>query len=543
MFPPFDYFEHRRACQQKQLERSSRIANLPSEYHSPVSAQDRVILEKSVEELVHHVRKDIIQPIDILRSYGKVAIKAHQKTNCLTEVMIRPGAETWVKSDINSKGPLAGVPISLKDSVIVGGFDVSVGYSRNTSKPCEQDGALVRLLKDAGAVPYVKTNIPISLLSFESANDLWGRSTNPHNSKYSPGGSTGGESALLACGGSRIGIGSDVAGSVRAPAHFAGIYALRCSTGRWPKTGMRTSMPGQEGIPSVASPMARSLADLVYFTESIISMKPWTYDHSVHPIEWQADQQIRIKQKEKFRIALKAEGHELVWIDPPSPYEGLVIASSLLNSDGCKTFGSFFRTGEWNDPGARQMHFYMSIPRPLKYLYYLWVRYARRDSIWAGLLENFHKKSAFEQWKLVARREEYKARWHSWWQDEVKLDFLLTPPNATPAVPHGGMKDAVSSCGYTFLFNLLDYTSGVLPVTHVDKALDQLPVRFDFNKLNGVAKGAYKHYDANAMDGLPVGVQVVGQRLQEEKILTVMQRIEDALEKHGGKYEGLPLEP
>lgn len=72
--------------------------------------------------------------------------------------------------------------------------------------------------------------------------------------------------------------------------------------------------------------------------------------------------------------------------------------------------------------------------------------------------------------------------------------------------------------------------------------MDQLPARFDFNKLNGVAKGAYKHYDANAMHGLPVGVQVVGQRLQEEKILTAMQRVEDALEKHGGKYEGLPLE-
>lgn len=71
-------------------------------------------------------------------------------------------------------------------------------------------------------------------------------------------------------------------------------------------------MPGQEGIPSVASPMARTLPDLVYFTESIISMKPWTYDHSVHPIEWQVDQQIRTKQKEKFRIGLmKTDGMPL----------------------------------------------------------------------------------------------------------------------------------------------------------------------------------------------------------------------------------------
>ena len=87
----------------------------------------------------------------------------------------------------------------------------------------------------------------------------------------------------------------------------------------------------------------------------------------------------------------------------------------------------------------------------------------------------------------------------------------------------------------------LDYSCGIIPVTHVDKALDQLPATFRFKELNGVAKGAYKHYNADQMHGLPVAVQVVGQRLQEEKILAVMQRIEDALEKNGGKYELLEI--
>lgn len=150
----------------------------------------------------------------------------------------------------------------------------------------------------------MKTNLPISLLSFESTNDVWGRSTNPHNSKYSPGGSTGGEGALLAFGGGRIGIGSDVAGSVRVPAHFSGIYSLRCSTGRWPKSGVDTSMPGQEGIPSVFSPMARTLEDLIYFSKSIISMKPWNYDHSVHPIEWREVQEHDAREKKLLRIGV-----------------------------------------------------------------------------------------------------------------------------------------------------------------------------------------------------------------------------------------------
>ena len=96
----------------------------------------------------------------------------------------------------------------------------------------------------------------------------------------------------------------------------------------------------------------------------------------------------------------------------------------------------------------------MKIPRPLKYLYYLWVKHVLRDKVWAGLLENWTEKSAYEQWKWVSKREAYKASWHEWWQGQ-ELDFMLTPVNATPAVPHCGMKEAVSSCGYTFLFNLV----------------------------------------------------------------------------------------
>ncbi|KAL8786355.1 MAG: hypothetical protein Q9213_002852 [Squamulea squamosa] len=564
MITPFDYFEHRRACKQKQLERSNRIANLPSEYHKPVFSEDREILDKPIEQLVQNVHKQVIRPIDILRSYGKVAIKAHAKTNCLTEVMINPGAEKWIE-DINLKGPLAGIPISLKDSIIVGGFDTSVAYSRYTGKPYPQDGTMVRILKDAGAIPYIKTNCPITLLSFESTNDVWGRTTNPHNTKYSPGGSTGGESALLAYGGGRIGIGSDVAGSVRVPAHFAGIYSLRCSTGRWPKAGMDTSNPGQEGIPSVFSPMARTLPDLVYFTKSMIEMKPWEYDHSVHPIPWRADMYGNTKDQKTFRIGvmetdgvvvpspacaralstvtttLSSHGHTIIPLTPPSPSTALLLASSLLISDGCRTFLSFFRTGEWNDPGAAQLSFYASLPAPLRYIHYLWTQYVRRDSLWAELLRGIREKTVQEQWQLVAKREAYKAQWHRWWQEEAKVDVILCPPNATPAVPHGGMKDAVGSCGYTFMFNLLDYTAGVLPITYVDSELDALPADFDVSKLNGVARGAYKHYHAEKMHGLPVGVQVVGQRLQEEKVLAVMERVVEVLEKEGKGYKLLDI--
>ena len=78
-------------------------------------------------------------------------------------------------------------------------------------------------------------------------------------------------------------------------------------------------------------------------------------------------------------------------------------------------------------------------------------------------------------------------------------------------------------------------------MTKVDRILDQLPGAFDYTRLNGVAKGAYEHYDADKMHGLPVAVQVVGRRLEEEKVLAFMERVEQTMEKVGGRYEQLQL--
>jgi len=92
------------------------------------------------------------------------------------------------------------------------------------------------------------------------------------------------------------------------------------------------------------------------------------------------------------------------------------------------------------------------------------------------------------------------------------------------------------------MFNLLDYSSGIIPVTHVDPAKDALPSDFNIKKLNGVAQGAYKLYDAEKIAGLPVAVLVVGRRLEEEKVLAIMERVEDALDRHGGRYQLLEVD-
>jgi len=208
---------HTNACKYKQQERAARITALPPVYHEPLSAAETSILATPLDKLVANIKKQEVKPLDVLRAYGKEAIRAHAETNCLTEIMIED-AEKWA-ADADLKGPLAGIPgnctvtyktltvVSLKDTVNVKGYDSCIGYSAWVKKPALQDSGLLRCLKDAGAIPFVKTNVPTSLLSFESYNDVWGRTTNPHNKGYSPGGSTGGESALLAAGGSIIGVG------------------------------------------------------------------------------------------------------------------------------------------------------------------------------------------------------------------------------------------------------------------------------------------------------------------------------------------------
>ncbi|KAJ5605226.1 hypothetical protein N7510_010380 [Penicillium lagena] len=563
MLPPFDYFTYRQIRAQKQQQRRDRFANLPAPYHLHITKSDKAdILDKPIEELVHDIHTSTVHPINVLRAYGKVAKRAQERTNCITELLI-PEAETWLQSEINLKGPLAGIPVSLKDSVHVKGFDTTLGYSAKANQPLSEDGPMTKLLKDAGAVPYAKTALPITLLSFESANGLWGHCLNPHSPGYSPGGSTGGEAALLAQGG-RIGIGSDVAGSVRVPAAWSGIYSLRCSTGRWPKVGVSTSMAGQEGVPSVFSPMARTLNDLTYFTRAIVGMEPWKYDYTVHPISWREDltanaqgRPLRVGLMSSDGVvpptpaieravsttvaALTAAGHTIKEIAPPKgadPFTGLNLASQLLNADGCHHFNAPLRSFEPSDPGANQLSRVAHLPRPVRYLYYLYVRYIRRDKVLATLLRDFGPKSAAELWPLTAQRETFRATWHQWWDaQEQQFDFILCPVNATPALPHKAMHDAVSSCGYTFLWNLLDYSAGVLPVGHVDPIRDALvgPYKKTLRNLgcdNAIARGAWKHYDSRQMAGLPTAVQVVGRRWQEEQVLGYMAVVEKALEAY-----------
>lgn len=160
-------------------------------------------------------------------------------------------------------GPLDGVPFSVKDSIDVNGTRSTAGtLGRKQAAPAPRDATLVARLREAGAIPIAKTNLPDLLFSFETDNLIFGRTNNPYDLERSPGGSSGGESALIAACGSPLGLGSDALGSVRVPAAFCGIASIKPTSGRLPRTGHVPPAGGWIEALWQIGPMARYVEDL-----------------------------------------------------------------------------------------------------------------------------------------------------------------------------------------------------------------------------------------------------------------------------------------
>ena len=270
----------------KQEERASRIPKqwlLPStidkERHNVLSTPKECgILSGNELHLTEHfdassllsgLSSGLLRSVDVTTSFCKRAAISHQVTNCLTEIFFEDAIARAKELDEHlartgkTVGPLHGLPISLKDTFKVKGYDASIGVAALCFNPATQDSALVGLLRSLGAVLYCKTNIPQTLASLDSHNNVFGRTMNPMNRKLTAGGSTGGEGALVAMRGSVLGIGTDIGGSIRVPAMCDGIYGVKPSHGRVPYAGQEGGgggIPGGNkiGMEATAGPIATS---------------------------------------------------------------------------------------------------------------------------------------------------------------------------------------------------------------------------------------------------------------------------------------------
>src|SRR3984885_1181602 len=203
---------------------------------------------------------------------GEVALKAADAA----DKAVASGAEI---------GPLHGVPFSIKDALDTAGVLTQCGSKLLAGNIPDKDATAVARFKAAGGIPLMKTNLPEFSFWTESDNRLTGRTNNPWNLERTPGGSSGGESAALAAGMSPIGIGSDVMISLRGPAAFTGVAALKATHGRVPYTGH---------YPRVTShwwhvgPMARTIRD-VALGYSILKGPDGIDGYAIHPRDAQGD--------------------------------------------------------------------------------------------------------------------------------------------------------------------------------------------------------------------------------------------------------------
>ena len=162
----------------------------------------------------------------------------------------------------DARGPLHGLPVTVKSSIATAGYRCEIGSLLHKGEIPAEDAVVVSRLRAAGALILGTTNCPELLMAYETANDLHGRTRNPWDLNCTPGGSSGGESAAIAAGLSAAGLGSDSGGSVRVPAHFTGICALKPTPGRVPGRGHLPPCVGPFSILGAIGPMARTIEDV-----------------------------------------------------------------------------------------------------------------------------------------------------------------------------------------------------------------------------------------------------------------------------------------
>lgn len=223
--------------------------------------------------------------------------------------------------------------------------------------PDQEYSPLAQLLLDAGAVLYCKTNVPQTMMTADSDNNVFGRTLNPTNINVTAGGSSGGEGALIAMRGSILGVGTDIAGSVRIPSHCNGIYGLRTSVGLVPMAGQKDPVaPGTDGVAPIAGPMATSLQACEFFMKTVAKSPAWKYDEScLHLNRWDArlkHTNIRIgvayndgmftpwppvrRSMQEAVSKLRSAGIEMVDLKMPDLHEAVSTTYRMYSLDGCR---------------------------------------------------------------------------------------------------------------------------------------------------------------------------------------------------------------
>lgn len=433
------------------------------------------------------IREGEISSSDLVEAHLRRIEEVNPALNAVVEVLREPALRAARESDQRRAAgtllsPIDGVPFSIKDSIEVAGTVCTAGtLGRRDAPASTEDATLVARLRAAGAIPMARTNLPDLLFAFESDNLIHGRTNNPYDLSRTSGGSSGGEAALIAACGSPFGLGSDAAGSVRLPAHFCGIAALKPTSGRLARTGHVPPAGGWLEAIWQIGPMARYVEDLCTMMPVLLGGDG--QDHTVIEMPYDGpaavprrigfftDNGIATADRETVEVIRRAAAAlGAVEVSPPLIEQSYDLEMALVGSDGGDALRSYLAS-----IGSVQTH-------PLL-------------EGWLAKLEPYRTNLAGFG-KVWGRWSRFRAAMSDFMSD---YDAILSPVCATPAMPHGATIEERNFRGfsYTMTYNVLGWPAAAVPC--------------------GQSAG-----------GLPIGVQVAGKPWREDLVLSVARQLEAA---------------
>lgn len=438
-------------------------------------------------------------------------------------------------------GPLAGVPITVKECFYIAGTQATIGIGRFAGKKSTSDSPQAARLRSAGAVVLGKTNIPQGMLMHETDNPVYGRTNNPWNLDRGPGGSSGGEAAIVAAGGSALGLGNDLGGSIRQPAHSCGLYGLKPTTGRLSNVDSFDNLRGMEAVGVQPGPLARSVDD-IELAYRLLATPGWeAVDYQTPPVPVGDSQRLAI---DRLRIgywaddryfcpapavrravaravdALRAAGATVEAIDPPDMRQAMALYLGLISADGGADLKTLIGPSE-RDWRVKRLERLGGIPRTLRPPLIAALRIAGQESL-AELLRDTGLRSGKEVWRLTHERRLYIQGFMNRLRDE-RIDAWITPVHPLPALTHGSTAWLATAGSYCMLGNLLGVPGGVVPACRVQPGEES-----DRPASRDLAQKTAREVEQGSA-GLPVGVQVSAPHWREEVVLAVMRALEERL--------------
>ncbi|KEF57928.1 uncharacterized protein A1O9_05850 [Exophiala aquamarina CBS 119918] len=509
---------------------SKNAMNIPEIFLDPFETS---ITQMLPEELVAMLAKGDVTAKAATNAFLRRAALAQRVTNCITELLPERAltrAESLDEFYTQHKrpiGPLHGLPISVKEHLGMKGLRLSAGYCAWWDNVASDDAHVLKILWDAGAVFYARTTEPQSMMHLETHSNLYGVTVCPYNTDLSAGGSSGGEGALIAMRGSCLGIGTDVGGGIRNPAANNGIYGFKPTGFRIPTDGWSSIAAGADCVISCIGPLSTSLAGLSLFMRVVISAKPWLTEPALIPMPW--NQEVAIKSTTRLKIGIMMHDN-IVLPHPPitralstlseklfsTPNITVVPWQPHLHDEAWAILSSLY----YPDGGAADLEVMAESGEPLLPL-----------TDWILNENPCVKTLSLQQLSYwVEEREEYRSEYAAVWN---KTGATKTTGDAVDDTVHAilcpvgpsvaNRLNTAKYWGYTAVWNLLDYPAVSFPVDKVDRELDRAYPREEF--MSGADEQNWKLYNDHPEEfhGVPVSLQLVGRRFEDEKVLAVLE--------------------